>query len=164
MVLTEQRATDGQAAQAGEHEQMDECLSRSWHADCVKPIAQLGAGQRAVLSQCAPDDGDATLGRASCYSCLRQPPGVGGKERWGHEGVQPPVVLSTNELQRPSIQPADYKASLVGQGAIDISNEQSTRTRPNCEPRAAEILRLHGEQPIANGARVARSLFAQELR
>jgi hypothetical protein len=71
VVLPEKRPANGDTAQAGEHEQMNERLSRGGHADRCHVITQLVTRQRAVFGQCARDRTDCAFGCARRDSGLR---------------------------------------------------------------------------------------------
>lgn len=163
VVVAEKRPANGDAAQACQHEQMNERLSRGRHAHRLNAIAQLVARQRALLAQCALDRSDSTLRCARRHSGLRQTASVAGEQRRRRQRMQPPIVLAADELQRATVEPANHQRPLVAQSAIDIGRRQPTRARPDGETRAAQILRLHHQQPIADCDRVRGPLLTQKL-
>ncbi len=61
MALAAERPAHGDAAQASEHQQVDERLALGRHADGVDPDAQLVACERPVRGERAFDGGDSTL-------------------------------------------------------------------------------------------------------
>ena len=77
--------------------------------------------------------------------------------------MQPPVVLAAHEVQRAAVEPADDERALAGERAVDIAHREAVRTGADGEPRAAQVLRLHREQPIRDRHRVGASLVGEQL-
>jgi hypothetical protein len=65
-------------------------------------------------------------------------------------------------MKRAAVQPADDERPFV-EAAVDVAGRQPTRPGADREARAAEVLRLDGEQPVGDGDRVRGPLAAEEL-
>src|SRR6478609_4175263 len=77
MPPVDERAADGNAAQAGEHEEVHECLPGGWDARGVEASAELVTTQRTFFTQGALDQRDAAL-RVGCRDTgLSKPARVG---------------------------------------------------------------------------------------
>ena len=162
MPPVDERAADGNAAQAGEHEEVHECLPGGWDARGVEASAELVATQRTFSTQGALDQRDAAL-RVGCRDTgLSKPARVGGEQRWRSQGMEPPVVLAPDQVERAAIQPADHERAVV-QPAVDVSDRQAARARPNRQAGAAKVLCLDGEQALADLDGIGTPLFTEEL-
>ena len=120
MLAPDQRTAKRDAAQAGEHEEMDERLSGGRDAHCLHASANLVTGQRSLLRQRTLNCRDPALGCAGRDAGLSEAADVACEERRRRQLVQSPVVLASDELQGAAVQPADHQRPLLGESAIDI--------------------------------------------
>ena len=120
--------------------------------------------ERPLLGQRALDDRPPRSARGGDDALLRQPPRVAGEQRRRRQRVQPRVVLAAHEVQRPAVEPRDDERAVLGQRAVDVGGRQPGGPRADRQPRAARVLRLHGEQPLGDGDRSRRGRPGEQLR
>ena len=77
--------------------------------------------------------------------------------------MEPPVVVAAHELQRPAVQPADDDRPLLADRAVDLGDRHVFGARAHREARAAQVLRLDGEQPSGDRRDIRSALRSQEL-
>ena len=119
----------------------------------VEPLAQLRAGQRALLGERPLDRLDAALGLRRRDPLLGQPPGVAGEQRRRRQRLQPGVVLAADQVQGAAVEPGDQQRALLAQRPVDVGGAEALGAGADREPRAARVLALDGEQPLGDGER-----------
>ena len=158
------RAMNGESAEAREHQEMHERLACRRDARAIDVFAQLVAAQRPLVRQRAFDRLEPAFRSARIHARLLETPRVAGEELRCRERVQPPVVLSPDEVQGATVQPADHERAVVRQSTVDVGGREAARARTNGKPRAAQVLRLNREQPVRDRDRVGAALVGEELR
>ena len=164
MVLPDQRPADGESAKARSHQQVDERLAVGRYARLPDPVAQLVTRERALVRQGSLDRRDAPLDGSGTHARLRETPRVPGGERRRRQRMEPPVVLPANEVQGPTVEPADHERALVRQRPVDVGGGKTARPRPDRDPGAAEILCLDGQQAVDHPHRIHGPLWTEKLR
>ena len=78
--------------------------------------------------------------------------------------MEPRVVVAPDEVQSPAVEPCDDERAIVGEGAIDVGRGEAHAARPDREARTASVLRLHGQQPLADSHGIAGARAGEKLR
>ncbi len=142
---------------------MDQRLPFGPDAGRRDPFADLRTRARPFLGQCLLDRSDAALGRRGRDALLSESPRVGRVNRRRRQGVEPVIVLAPDEMEGAAVEPGDDERAIV-ERPLDASRGESRRSRPEREPEAAWILRLHREQSLGDGNRIACRRPGEELR
>ncbi len=125
-------------------------------------LAQLRPGPRPVLQR-AHHGGDPALGGVRRDALLPQPALAGAAQLRRRQGVQPGVVLGPHQVQRAAAEPVDDELAPL-QGGVDVGDGQPGRARTDRQPGAAQVLRLHRQHPLDDGADAGGRRAAQQLR
>lgn len=154
MLAAHHRPADGDPAQSGQPEDVHEGLPRHRDPGRPDPLAQLRPGQRPDVGQRPLDHRDAALGGGRRHALLAEPAGVAGGQRWGRQSMQPPVVVRTDQVQGPAVEPGDHQRTVGAERSVDVGRGQAGGARADREPRAARVLGLDGEQSFGDCDRV----------
>jgi hypothetical protein len=90
-------------AQAGQAEHVDRHLTVGPHARRGDPLADLGAGERALVGERVHDGAHPAVRLLRAHPLLRQPAHDPGELLRRRQRVQPRVVLAADEVQRAAV-------------------------------------------------------------
>ena len=149
------RAAHGQPARGGEPEQVDQRLALRADTARGDALAQLLAGERALVGEAMLDDLHGTFGGVGRDPLLSQSSRVARSVDACGERVQPGVVLAAHEVQRAAVEPGDHQRALVAQGPIDVGGAQAAAPRADRESHAAWVLSLDRQESLGDGNGIA---------
>ena len=141
------RPADGQAPDCGQRKDVDQRLSGDGHVGRRHDLAQLCAGHRPFSGERSLDGGDTSIGLSGRNPLLCKASGVAGGQLWRGEPLEPPVVLRADEVQGAPVQPGHHQSPLL-ELSVHVGRGEPDRAGPDREPRGAQILRLHRQQPV----------------
>ncbi len=127
----------------GDH-QVHEPLAGVGDARRVEARAQLGSRLRSA-GEGVDDDLHAACGSSRAHAFLAEPTAVPGRELWGGEGMEPPVVLGTHQVEGAPQGPRHDQLPVVERG-VDVARTRRGAARPQREPEAAVVLGLDREE------------------
>ena len=163
VVRADHRPAHDAAAPRSEQQDVYQRLAFGADAGGGDPLAQLCPGQRPVRREGRLDHRDGLVGVAWRHALLRQPARARGGQLRGGQGVQPPVVLGADEMQRAAVQPGDQQGPLIRQRAVHVRRRQPGRPGPDGKPHPAGVLTLHCQQPLDDSRHAPGRLAGQQL-
>ena len=157
-----QRAASNQALERRREDQVDEGLPGGRHAGPLERGAQLFPGPWPLLVDLSGDRLHPALGLGRVDALLFEPAAVTGSQLRRCQRMQPAVVLAVDEMQGAAIQGADDQLARV-ECPVDIGDMQAGAAGADCEPGAAWVLSLHGEDPAGDRAGIGSRFARQQL-
>jgi hypothetical protein len=112
-------------AQARRKQQVHQRLPRRRDTSRVEPVAKLRSCLRALRRHRLRDQGDPALGLRDAHAFLPETPLVPGGQLRRRQGVEPPVVLRGDEVERAAVQPRDDQRPLGAERAVDVGRKQA---------------------------------------
>jgi hypothetical protein len=154
MVAVDHRAPDHEPTEARHTEEVHQCLSLGGYPFGPQTISDAVSGHGTFRLQRRDDHIDGPLDLIRRYIELAEAVVDSRSAPWGRERTEPPEVHRPDEVERAPVEPGDHQPSIV-QSIIDVVGHQSMRATPNCEPEAAVVLSLHGEDAFDHFVRCA---------